>query len=84
VVNDIFQVSSSHTFKHRRARAYWDAKQQENDSWKVHFHADYVPRTDWIATDMTDLVNKIKAEHDAWFAAVEKRIEERLSTTMVG
>ncbi len=51
--------------------AWWKAVQNVNGDWQVHFHADYVPSTDWTCVD-SELFSKIGAELTAWKLAVDQ------------
>ena len=57
-------------------KAWWDAKQKENGEWSVHFHADYVDRTYWTATDHNDMMTKIHIEMNQWHHAIDLRYAE--------
>lgn len=63
------------TFECRRQnQAWWTAKKQDDGSWRVHFHADFVPSTDWTAVDDADLLAKVAVEMTKWQAAVQERL----------
>lgn len=71
---DIFQVTRVYENR-RRNCASWEAKQRETDNvWLVHFVADYVPRADWLATNTTEIMQRIEIEMNAWVRAVDERM----------
>ena len=65
------QMYRSHQ-THRTNSAWWDAKQQVSGEWKVHFHADRVPSTDWIAFTEAEMFEKIQEELASWITVLER------------
>ena len=66
--------------RRRPNQAWWNAKLQE-DGWHVHFHADFVPSTDWQAVDTAELFARLEAEHDAWVAVIDQKQPQREEPT---
>jgi hypothetical protein len=66
----------------RNNQAWWTAKREDNGTWKVHFHADFVSSTDWVAEDDADLMAKVAADMARWIEAVQARYEQLASNTL--
>jgi hypothetical protein len=72
---DQIQIFRSHTNR-RVCQAWWDARKAPTDYgmiWKVHFHADYVPSTDWTAYSFDEVLAEVCKEHARWKQIVDAR-----------
>ncbi len=54
----------------RTKRAWWDCKQQDDGSWTIHFHADFVPSEDWTCNDV-ELMLELAESMARWLAALD-------------
>ena len=54
----------------RTRRAWWDCKQQEDNTWKIHFVADAVKRQDLSCTN-DELFSKIEESYKEWIVALD-------------
>lgn len=67
------KLQITRVFHHRRHNyAWWDAKKVDN-LWNVHFHADYVPSQDWVASNDLELFDRIENDMRLWILAIENR-----------
>lgn len=55
----------------RENNAWWDAKKNEDGTWRVHFHADRVPSDDWVVGNDAQLFEQIEKTHELWIASVK-------------
>ena len=69
--DNVIQVYRQVIINGRRKRAWWDCKLTDDGSWRVHFHADCVPSTDFFVAD-NNLFETVKAQHDLWIRDLEK------------
>ncbi len=75
--NDIIHMYAT-CWTHRPNKAWWVAKKQADDSWRVHFHADYVPSTDWTAPNESEVIARILTEMQKWKARVPREHQKRI------
>ena len=75
---DRIQLDRSYTNR-RQNHAWWDARQKADGTWNVHFHADFVPSTDWVASSVADVFAGIEAEHNGWIEKIDQREASRTS-----
>jgi hypothetical protein len=72
---DIIEFYRTYHLK-RQNEARWTAKKQADDTWRVHFRADFVPSTNWTAPNYMTVIVMMAVEMDNWMAAVRNRFEK--------